>query len=165
MSHSQTLNVAEVPWLVPDDGNDYSYDTSVELSFFESSPPTQLQSRRPAPNAPGSQRGYSAVGHVPIRPLDLKRREGCWGNQRTMSEFALLLEIRTWSLILMLAHSFGVSKRDALRIRQCHPAESTYSCSASSFRHSAVAIHFHTIFQLSLVIHLLAQQRQSSAFW
>lgn len=84
MLDPQTLTVEEVPWLVPDDDNDDPYDTSVELSFFESSPiKTQMQERASG----GVRTGQVAGHHVPVRPLELKRRQEYTRDERTMSEW------------------------------------------------------------------------------
>jgi hypothetical protein len=59
----------EMPCLVPDDDNDTSYDTSVELSFFESSPFV------PRANNSSPAVFRSTPESEPVQPLALKRRQ------------------------------------------------------------------------------------------
>ncbi|KAJ9107030.1 hypothetical protein QFC19_002899 [Naganishia cerealis] len=65
----QRLFIEDVPLLIPDDGNDYSYDTSVELSFFDAAP---IPSHVHVYDAAEFDR---SISYVPVRPLELKRRQ------------------------------------------------------------------------------------------
>jgi hypothetical protein len=91
MLNPQTLSVEEVPWLVPDDGNDDSYDTLVELSFFDCSPAARPIPREQyqACDTLAATTGRSRVDHVPIRPLDLKRRQYSTGADQRFRESVL----------------------------------------------------------------------------
>jgi hypothetical protein len=92
MLNPQTLSVEEVPWLVPDDGIDDSYDTSVELSFFDCSPAARPIPREQyqACDTLAARTGRSPAEHVPIRPLDLKRRQYSTGADQRFRESVVL---------------------------------------------------------------------------
>lgn len=68
MQQLRPFDMEDMPCLVPDDENDTSYDTSVELSFFESSPVVPRTY-----NSPAVCRSTSEA--EPVQPLALKRRQ------------------------------------------------------------------------------------------
>lgn len=69
MQHFRARSIVAIPPLVPDDdANDTSYDTSVELSFFD----TALFVPR---NLPGQTEYGLEIDVKPVQPLKLKRRQ------------------------------------------------------------------------------------------
>ncbi|KAJ9104460.1 hypothetical protein QFC21_001955 [Naganishia friedmannii] len=67
--HQQRLFMEDVPLLIPDDDNDYSFDSSVELSFFDT----------PSISLANVQAHEAEIERpfrfAPVRPLELKRRQ------------------------------------------------------------------------------------------
>lgn len=86
--HQQRLLMEDVPLLIPDDDNDYSFDSSVELSFFDTSsilPSTSVYNRSQV------ERPFT---FAPVRPLELKRRKEQFhhlGNREFSSLYPLRL--------------------------------------------------------------------------